>query len=179
MLNIIQRLSGIATHTKKYVDLANPFNVKILDTRKTTPGMRMFEKYAVKCGGGYNHRFSLSDGILIKDNHIESAGSIENVLENIDKQYWIELEVDTIDQIKQALSYNINGFLLDNMHREKIIECVQVIRSHPMGDNIFIEASGGINLMNITPYLDTGIDGISIGALTHQINSCDIKLEFK
>ena len=179
MLNIIQRLSGIATHTKKYVDLANPFNVKILDTRKTTPGMRMFEKYAVKCGGGYNHRFSLSDGILIKDNHIESAGSIENVLENIDKQYWIELEVDTIDQIKQALSYNINGFLLDNMPREKIIECVQVIRSHPMGDNIFIEASGGINLMNITPYLDTGINGISIGALTHQINSCDIKLEFK
>ena len=113
----------------------------------------MFEKYAVKCGGGYNHRFSLSDGILIKDNHIESAGSIENVLENIDKQYWIELEVDTIDQIKQALNYNINGFLLDNMPREKIIECVQVIRSHPMGNNIFIEASGGINLMNITPYL--------------------------
>ena len=179
LLNILQRLCGIATHTKKYVELAKPFNVKILDTRKTTPGMRMFEKYAVKCGGGYNHRFSLSDGILIKDNHIEAAGSIKNVLSKINNQYWVELEVDTIEQIKEALSNNINGFLLDNMHREQIIECVNLIRSHPMGQKIFIEASGGINLTNINEYLNTGIDGISIGALTHQINSCDIKLEFQ
>lgn len=179
MLNIIQRLCGIATHTKSYVDLANPFNIKILDTRKTTPGMRLFEKYAVKCGGGYNHRFNLSTGVLIKDNHIQSAGSITKALDKIDREKWIELEVDTIDQIYEGLGANVDGFLLDNMTPNKIKECVMLIRSHPNGNNIFIEASGGINLTNITPYLNTGVDGISIGALTHQIKSCDIKLEFK
>ena len=179
MLNILQRICSIATHTRKYCNLAKPFNIKILDTRKTTPGMRMFEKYAVKCGGGYNHRFNLSRGILIKDNHIQAAGSISEVVKKIDKNYWVELEVDTIDQIHEGLSCNVNGFLLDNMSPQKIKEAVILIRSHENGNNIFIEASGGINLTNITPYLDTGIDGISIGALTHQINSCDIKLEFK
>ncbi len=179
MLNIIQRLCGIATHTKKYVDLAEPFNVKILDTRKTTPGMRLFEKYAVKCGGGYNHRFDLSSGILIKDNHIQSAGSISATLKKIDRKYWVELEVDTIDQIHEGLKNRVNGFLLDNMNPVKIKEAVKIIRSHQYGKEIFIEASGGINLTNIQPYLNTGIDGISIGALTHQIQSSDIKLEFR
>ena len=108
MLNIIQRLCGIATHTKSYVDLANPFNIKILDTRKTTPGMRLFEKYAVKCGGGYNHRFNMSTGVLIKDNHIQSAGSITKALDKIDREKWIELEVDTIDQIYEGLGANVD-----------------------------------------------------------------------
>ena len=179
MLNIIQRLCGIATHTQSYVKLANPFNVKILDTRKTTPGMRLFEKYAVKCGGGYNHRFNLSTGILIKDNHIQSAGSITQALKQIDRSKWIELEVDTIEQRHEGLENKVDGFLLDNMNPNKIKECVSLIRSHAIGNNVFIEASGGINLQNIEPYLDTGVDGISIGALTHQIQSCDIKLEFK
>ena len=179
MLNILQRLCGIATHTKKYVDLASPFNVKILDTRKTTPGMRLFEKYAVKCGGGYNHRFDLSSGILIKDNHIQSAGSITQALEKIDKKYWIELEVDTLEQIYEGLENEVDGFLLDNMTPTKIKKAVHIIRSHKSENKLFIEASGGINLTNITPYLDTGIDAISIGALTHQIQSSDIKLEFK
>jgi len=179
MLNIIQRLCGIATHTQSYVKLAEPFNIKILDTRKTTPGMRLFEKYAVKCGGGYNHRFNLSTGVLIKDNHIQSAGSITQVLKKIDRSKWIELEVDTIEQIHEGLENKVDGFLLDNMTPSKIKECVALIRSHSIGSDVFIEASGGINLNNIKPYLDTGIDGISIGALTHQIQSCDIKLEFK
>ena len=180
MLNIIQRLCGIATHTKQYVDLAKPFNVSILDTRKTTPGMRIFEKYAVKCGGGYNHRFDLSKGVLIKDNHIQAAGSITKALKQIDKNYWIELEVDTIEQIFEGLENSVNGFLLDNMKPEKIKESVKIIRSYQSGgDEIFIEASGGINLKNIQPYLNTGVNGISIGALTHQINSSDIKLEFR
>lgn len=179
MLNILQRLCGVATHTKQYVKLAQPFNVKILDTRKTTPGMRIFEKYAVKCGGGYNHRFNLSNGVLIKDNHIQSAGSISDVLKKINRKYWVELEVDTINQIYEGLDGGVDGFLLDNMHPNKIKEAVQIIKAHSNGNNIFIEASGGINLSNIAPYLDTGVDGISIGALTHQINSCDIKLEFK
>jgi len=178
-LNILQRLCGIATHTKQYVDLANPFNIKILDTRKTTPGMRIFEKYAVKCGGGYNHRFDLSSGILIKDNHIRSAGSISKALEKIDRQNWIELEVDTFEQIYEGLDNNVDGFLLDNMPPSKIKKAVDIIRSHNSGDKLFIEASGGINLDNIIPYLGTGVDAISIGALTHQIKSCDIKLEFK
>tara|TARA_Y100001970_G_C14096481_1_gene782988 strand:- start:133 stop:945 length:813 start_codon:yes stop_codon:yes gene_type:complete len=179
MLNLIQRLCGIATNTRIYVDLAKPFNVKILDTRKTTPGIREFEKYAVKCGGGYNHRLNLSTGILIKDNHIQAAGSIKKALRKIDRELWIELEVDTITQIKEGLLENVNGFLLDNMNPEKIKECVDLIKSYPNSENIFIEASGGINLTNINPYLNTGIDGISIGALTHQIKSCDIKLEFE
>ncbi len=179
MLNIIQRLCGIATHTNQYVKLAKPFNVKILDTRKTTPGMRIFEKYAVKCGGGYNHRLNLSTGILIKDNHIQSAGSIKQALEKINREYWVELEVDTKEQINEGLNNNVDGFLLDNMTPEQITQSVDLIRSHPNGKNIFIEASGGMNLTNIKPYLNTGIDGISIGALTHQIKSIDIKLEFK
>ena len=179
MLNILQRLCGIATHTKQYVDLASPFNVKILDTRKTTPGMRLFEKYAVKCGGGYNHRFDLSSGVLIKDNHIQSAGSITQALKKIDKKYWIELEVDTLEQIYEGLENEVNGFLLDNMNPKKVKEAVAIIRSDKSGNEIFIEASGGINLTNIKPYLNTGIDAISIGALTHQVQSSDIKLEFK
>ena len=179
MLNILQRLCGIATHTKQYVNLATPFNIKILDTRKTTPGMRLFEKYAVKCGGGYNHRFDLSSGVLIKDNHIRSVGSISKAIEKIDRKNWIELEVDTFDQIDEGLRNNVDGFLLDNMPPENIKEAVKIIRSYKTNRQLFIEASGGINLNNITPYLDTGVDAISIGALTHQIQSCDIKLEFK
>ena len=108
MLNIIQRLCGIATHTQSYVELADPFNVRILDTRKTTPGMRLFEKYAVKCGGGYNHRFDLSTGILIKDNHIQSAGSISKALEKIGDQKWIEIEVDTIGQVHEVLANDVD-----------------------------------------------------------------------
>ena len=179
ILNILQRLCGIATNTKRYVDLAKPFNVKILDTRKTTPGMRIFEKYAVKCGGGYNHRFDLSSGILIKDNHIQSAGSITKALTKIDRKNWIELEVDTFEQIYEGIDNNVDGFLLDNMIPNKIKEAVNIIRFHESGKKLFIEASGGINLKNITPYLDTGVDAISIGALTHQIRSSDIKLEVK
>ena len=179
MLNIIQRLCGIATHVKKYVDLGIPFKVQILDTRKTTPGMRLFEKYAVKCGGGFNHRFDLSAGVLIKDNHIQSAGSIDAALKKVNQKYWIELEVDTIAQVFEGLKNNVDGFLLDNMDPEQIEEAVSIIRSHDNGNNIFIEASGGINLNNIESYLDTGVNGISIGALTHQIKSMDIKLEFR
>ena len=122
----------------------------------------------------------MSKGVLIKDNHIQAAGSITKALKKIDKNYWIELEVDTIEQIFEGLENSVNGFLLDNMKPEKIKESVKIIRSYQSGgDEIFIEASGGINLKNIQPYLDTGVNGISIGALTHQINSSDIKLEFR
>ena len=179
MLNLIQRLCGIATLTLEYAEIANPFNVKILDTRKTTPGLRLFEKYAVAVGGGYNHRLNLSDGILIKDNHIIAAGSVAKAIESVRKAgagLPLEIEVDNINQIREALEANVDGFLLDNMNPQTIKESVSLIRASE--NDIFIEASGGITLKNIHPFLETGIDAISIGALTHQAVSKDICLNF-
>ena len=181
MLNLIQRLCGISSLTKEYTKKAAPYEVKILDTRKTTPGNRLFEKYAVSIGGGYNHRLNLSEGILIKDNHIAAAGSITNAIQsinNINLDFPIEVEVDNIEQIKEALLLQVDGFLLDNMDINTIKKSVSIIRQNQRGKNIFIEASGGITINNITPYLSTGINAISIGALTHQAVSKDIRLEF-
>ena len=181
MLNLIQRLCGIATLTRKYAEIANPFNVKILDTRKTTPGLRLFEKYAVAVGGGFNHRLNLSDGILIKDNHIIAAGSVTKAIESVRKDgagLPLEIEVDNTNQIREALETNVDGFLLDNMNPQTIKESVFLIRASENGNDIFVEASGGITLENIRPYLETGIDAISIGALTHQAVSKDIRLNF-
>ena len=181
MLNLIQRLCGIATLTRKYAEIANPFNVKILDTRKTTPGLRLFEKYAVAVGGGFNHRLNLSDGILIKDNHIIAAGSVTKAIESVRKDGTglpLEIEVDNTNQLREALETNVDGFLLDNMNPQTIKESVSLIRASENGNDIFVEASGGITLENIRPYLETGIDAISIGALTHQAVSKDIRLNF-
>ena len=181
MLNLIQRLCGIASLTHKYAGIASPFNVKILDTRKTTPGLRLFEKYAVVVGGGYNHRLNLSDGILIKDNHIITSSSITKAIESVRKAgagLPLEIEVDNINQIREALEANVDGFLLDNMNPQTIKETVSLIRTSENGNDIFIEASGGITLNNIHPFLETGVDAISIGALTHQAVSKDIRLNF-
>ena len=183
MLNIIQRLSGIATMTRKYVEIAKPHGVQILDTRKTTPGMRFFEKYAVHKGGGSNHRLNLSTDILIKDNHIVAGGGIEEVINNLNakNQYnlQVELEVDTIEQLKTGLELGVKGFLLDNMSPDLIKDCVQLIRKSEGGEDIFIEASGGINLENLSEYVATGVNAISIGALTHRIVSANIRLNFR
>jgi len=181
MLNLIQRLCGIATLSHEYAKIANPFNVKILDTRKTTPGLRLFEKYAVAIGGAFNHRLNLSHGILIKDNHIIAAGSVTNAIESARKKgihLPLELEVDNFDQIHEALKTRVDGFLLDNMKPETIRSAVSIIRASQNGEDVFIEASGGITLENILPYLDTGINAISIGALTHQAISKNIRLDF-
>ena len=181
MLNLIQRLCGIATLSHEYVEIASPFNVKILDTRKTTPGLRLFEKYAVAIGGAFNHRLNLSHGILIKDNHIIAAGSVTNAIESARKKgihLPLELEVDNFDQIHEALKTQVDGFLLDNMKPETIRSAVSIIRASQNGEDVFIEASGGITLENIHPYLDTGINAISIGALTHQAISKNIRLDF-
>ena len=181
MLNLIHRLCGISSLTQKYTSIANKYNIKILDTRKTTPGHRLFEKYAVSVGGGYNHRLTLSDGILIKDNHIAAAGSITNAIKSIKNanlNVQIEIEVENIDQVYESLLLGVNGFLLDNMDISTIEKSVSIIRQHKRGGNIFIEASGGIRLDNIKPYLNTGINAISIGALTHHAVSKDIRLEF-
>ena len=181
MLNLIQRLCGIATLSHEYAEIAKPYNVKILDTRKTTPGLRLFEKYAVAIGGGFNHRLNLSDGILIKDNHIVAAGSVTNAIISARKKgihLPLELEVDNFDQIHEALKTGVDGFLLDNMKPEIIKSAASIIRASQNGEDVFIVASGGITLENIHPYLDTGINAISIGALTHQAVSKNIRLDF-
>lgn len=180
LLNLIQRLSGIATATKKYTDLASPFNVKILDTRKTTPLLRLFEKYAVTMGGGYNHRLNLSKAIMIKDNHIKASGSITNAVNYAIKYNLnIEVEADNFEQVKEICYTKANGILLDNMNPEETQKMVEYIRSVRSKEDFYIISSGGINLKNMEQYLNTGIDAISTGAITHSVKAADIRLELK
>ena len=181
-LNLIQRLCGISTETKKYCDLNLPNNFKVMDTRKTTPGLRRFEKYAVNVGGGWNHRMDLSSAILIKDNHLQAAGGVKAAIEfsgkHNRKNLPIELEVDTLDQLREGLEMDVDGFLLDNMNPEMVKKAITIIRSHPNGERIFVEASGGINYNTLESYAWTGIDGVSMSAITAQVTAVDIKLEF-
>jgi nicotinate-nucleotide pyrophosphorylase (carboxylating) len=181
LLNLLQRLCGIATLTSVYAEIAKPWNVKILDTRKTTPGLRLFEKYAVTAGGGFNHRLNLSTGILIKDNHIKAAGGIIEAIKKIrthQKNFKIEVETENIEEVRQALEAAADCILLDNMSPENIIESVKEIRNFKNGEKIFIEASGGINLNNLKDYVQTSVNAISVGALTHSAKSANIHLEF-
>lgn len=182
ILNLTQRLCGISTETFRYCNLRLPSGFKVMDTRKTTPGLRLFEKHAVSIGGGWNHRLDLSSSILIKDNHIQAAGSIKKTLHNLKKLNKrgvpIELEVDTIDQLKEGLNYDLDGFLIDNMKPEQVKKCVELIREKPNGETFFIEASGGINFETLESYAKTGVDGVSMSAITANASSVDIKLEF-
>lgn len=180
MLNLIQHLSGIATLTRAYVNEASPFGVKILDTRKTIPGLRSFEKYAVAVGGGVNHRLDLSSGILVKDNHIATTGSIAGAVKSLRRRYPdmpIEVEVETRAQVEAGLAAGVDAFLLDNMPVEEVHACVTLIRDHACGKDIFIEASGGIKLDNVAKYAQTGVDGLSVGYLTHSAPFVDISLD--
>ncbi len=174
-LNILQKLSGIATLTNRYVEMAKP--VRILDTRKTTPGLRIFEKYAVRCGGGVNHRFGLFDAVLIKDNHIRAAGGITQAIQtlrkNIAKQKPIEVETTTLDEVKEALAENTDIILLDNMDIQTIREAVAWIQGRAK-----IEVSGGITIDRLKELSTTGIDFISVGALTHSAPAVDISMLF-
>lgn len=182
LLNLIQRLSGIATMTKKFTVIADPYNVKVLDTRKTTPGLRLFEKWAVSVGGGYNHRLDLSSGILIKDNHIKAAGSISNAVSKIKLKNYnlpVEVEVENFEQITEALDAGVDGLLLDNMSPATLKEAVEFIRKFSVGEDIFIEASGGINLQNLSDYVQTGVNAISSGALSHSVKGANIHMEFE
>ena len=182
LLNLIQRLSGISFLTSQYVHKLNSSQIKILDTRKTTPGLRLFEKYAVCMGGGYNHRLDLSHGIMLKDNHLTLMNNLEQALNKIKKQHptkKIQIEIDYFDQLQTNLKphFQLDAILLDNMNRKQTIRCVNYIKEH--WPRCFIESSGGIHLDNLHNYIDTGIHAISIGALTHQAVSKNIKLEFK
>lgn len=175
-LNFLGHLTGIASLTNQYVKKISHTKAKIVDTRKTTPGLRFAEKYAVRAGGGENHRFRLDDAILIKDNHIAFAGGINNAIEKAKEanghMVKIEVEVDTIDQLKECLPYQIDVVLLDNMSPALLKEAVQLI------DGKFTsEASGGVNLETVIEIAETGVDIISVGALTHSARCLDLGLD--
>lgn len=176
-LNLLQRLSGIATVTARYVEKVKLYPVRITDTRKTTPGLRMLEKYAVRVGGGYNHRFNLADGVLIKDNHIAACGSIVRAVaklrEKIPHTIRIEVEVETLKQIEECLECGVDIIMLDNMDLKAMAQAVKMIDGR-----VLVEASGGVNLDTVEPVAATGVDIISIGALTHSAPSCDIGMDW-
>jgi nicotinate-nucleotide pyrophosphorylase (carboxylating) len=178
ILNLMQHLSGIATLTRKYVDAIQGTKARILDTRKTVPGMRALEKYAVLCGGGTNHRLDLSSGILIKNNHISLGGGLRaaltHALERRPKGQRVQIEVRTARELKEALEYGAEAILLDNMSAAQVKEAVDLIRKEKRW--IPIEASGGIVLENIRTYAETGVDFISVGALTHSAKAADISM---
>jgi nicotinate-nucleotide pyrophosphorylase (carboxylating) len=175
-LNFLGRLSGIATVTRRYVDAVAGTGVAILDTRKTTPGLRALEKYAVVCGGGRNHRFALDDGVLVKDNHLRASGSIEAAVENLRAatDLPVEVECDTLEQVSDALEAGADAILLDNMTLDELRAAVAL-----GGGRVRLEASGGITLENVRAVAETGVDEISVGALTHSARSLDVSLELR
>lgn len=175
-LNLLQRLSGIATLTNRYVKAVAGYKVDIVDTRKTTPGLRMLEKYAVKAGGGVNHRFGLYDAVMIKDNHIVVAGGIipavQQVRCSLGHTVKIEVEADNLEQVKEAIAAKADIILLDNMDIETLNKGVMLIDGQAI-----VEASGGITLETVAAIAQTGVDVISVGALTHSVKALDISLE--
>jgi nicotinate-nucleotide pyrophosphorylase (carboxylating) len=178
ILNLMQRLSGIATLTRRYVDEVEQTGAKVLDTRKTIPGLRIIEKYAVRCGGGENHRLDLSDGILIKNNHISLGGGIEKVLASaLQKRQpgqTIDIEVRNLQELELALDNGAESLLLDNMTPSEVKKCVALIQGR--GLSVPVEASGGITLENIRKYALAGPDYISVGALTHSAPAVDLSM---
>lgn len=177
-LNLVQRLSGIATLTARFVEKVADFPVKITDTRKTTPGLRLLEKYAVRVGGGCNHRFCLSDGILIKDNHIAACGSIEKAVQKVRSSaphtIKVEVETTTLEEVRQCLACGVEIIMLDNMSHEMMREAVRLVDRRAL-----LEASGGVNLDSVRDIAATGVDIISIGALTHSAPASDISMRLQ
>ncbi|HOM71001.1 MAG TPA: carboxylating nicotinate-nucleotide diphosphorylase [Armatimonadota bacterium] len=177
-LNFLQRLSGIATKTAYFVSLVEGTKAKVVDTRKTTPGLRALEKYAVRVGGGYNHRFGLYDGVLIKDNHIIAAGGVRNAVTaakaGAPHTLKVEVEVRTLDELTEALDSGADAVLLDNMDIETMRQAVEITAGRAV-----LEASGGVTEQTIADIAATGVDLISVGALTHSVKSLDIGLDFE
>jgi nicotinate-nucleotide pyrophosphorylase (carboxylating) len=174
-LNLCQRLCGIATLTSRFVERVWPLPARIVDTRKTTPGLRVLEKYAVRVGGGHNHRFSLADGILIKDNHIAGCGSITEAVRRVRARaphgLKIEVETETLAQVEECLACGVEIIMLDNMKLALMREAVSLAKGLAL-----LEASGGITLKNVREVAETGVDLISVGALTHSARACDISM---
>jgi nicotinate-nucleotide pyrophosphorylase (carboxylating) len=177
-LNILQRLSGIATITRLCIEKIIGYNVRVVDTRKTTPGLRILEKYAVRAGGGSNHRFSLSDGVLIKDNHIKAAGGISKAVKaarsSIPHTVKIEVEAETLEQVQESLDSGADIIMLDNMTTQLMKQAVELVKGRAL-----TEASGNITPETIQKTASTGVDIISIGALTHSVKAMDISMKFE
>ena len=174
-LNFVGRLCGIAALTRRFAELTDGTPARILDTRKTTPGLRALEKYAVRCGGGTNHRAGLYDGILIKENHIRVAGGITQALASLDVHGLglpVEIEAETLDQVREAVAAGAPRILLDNMSPEEVREAVNEVAGRAE-----LEASGGVSLATVRAYAETGVDFISVGALTHSARSLHVSLE--
>ena len=178
ILNFMQRLSGIATLTRRFVDAVAGTHARILDTRKTVPGLRLLDKYAVVCGGGFNHRLDLSDGVLIKNNHIAVAGGIAPALERAHRnrrgEQAIEIEVRSLAELEEALTHGAEAVLLDNMSVDDVKKAVERCARHTR--RVPLECSGGITLENVRSYAETGVDYISVGALTHSVVAVDMSL---
>jgi nicotinate-nucleotide pyrophosphorylase (carboxylating) len=178
-LNVLQRLSGVATLTKKFVEQTSGTQARIVDTRKTTPGLRALEKYAVAVGGAHNHRFGLDDGVLIKDNHIALAGGVRRAVEMARQSaphlMKIEVEVTNRAQLNEAIAARADVIMLDNMTVEEIKSSVALIREQSPG--VLIEVSGGITLETVRGFAEAGVDLISVGALTHSATAVDISLK--
>jgi len=182
VLNLIQRLSGIASTTFKLSQITQKYNIELLDTRKTTPGLRLFEKFAVAVGGGTNHRFSLQDAVMIKDNHLMGNSDILKIVSQArasNPNADIQIEVDTRDQLDVALESDATSILLDNFTPEALPDVLQKIKHHHKGVNMYIEVSGGITADTLHHFCIDGVSGISMGALTHNIKSKDISLDIK
>lgn len=178
VLNVIQRMSGVATMTRKAVTALRSDHTRICDTRKTMPGLRMFDKYAVVCGGGYNHRFGLYDGVMIKDNHIAFAGSITKTVTAVKEQLGhmvkVEVETETKEQVLEAVAAGADIIMFDNRTPEEVREYCKLIPSA-----IVTEASGGITIENLAEYGQTGVDYISLGLLTHSVKALDISFNIE
>jgi len=178
VLNVLQRLGGIATLTRKFVDAIQGTNTRILDTRKTAPGLRILDKYAVRCGGGHNHRLDLSDGVLIKNNHIALAGGVaaalQKALQNRRGEQPVEIEVRSLAELEEAMNHGAEAVLLDNMSVEDARTAVARVRGHSR--RLPVEISGGIKLENVRAYAETGADYISVGALTHSASAVDLSM---
>ena len=178
ILNLLQRLSGIATMTRQFVDAIAGTKAHILDTRKTAPGLRVLDKYGVRCGGGQNHRLDLSDGVLIKNNHIALAGGIAQALDHAHKnrrgEQPIEIEVRSVAELDEALQHGAEAVLLDNMPVEEVRKAVERVTHHSR--RVPLECSGGVTLENVRAYAETGVDYISVGALTHSPAAVDMNL---
>jgi len=176
-LNLLARLSGIATLTRRFVDAIDGTGAEILDTRKTTPGLRALEKYAVRCGGGRNHRFGLDDGILVKDNHLHAAGGVKpavDLLRATGTALPIEVEAETLADVREALAAGAEQILLDNMSPALMRDAVELVAGKAS-----LEASGGVSLDTVREIAETGVDFVSVGALTHSARSLDVSLELE
>jgi nicotinate-nucleotide pyrophosphorylase (carboxylating) len=180
-LNLLQRLSGIATLTRSYVAAVEGTNAVIVDTRKTVPGLRMLEKYAVQAGGGRNHRFGLDDGVLIKDNHVALAGgvgaAVKRAKESVGHLHKIEVEVSTERDLREAIEEGADILLLDNLTPEETARLVSLVRESAPG--VLVESSGGITIENVRAYAEAGVDLVSVGALTHSARAMDISFKIQ